>query len=117
MLNPDSPMPLYSQLADFLTAEIRSGKLAPGERLESETGLAARFGIGRPTVRQALDLLLRRGLIEKRKGAGTFVRKPSAEIDLFSLSGTSAAFQTAGINVQMEITEGPRLLVPTGDQE
>ncbi len=117
MLNPDSPMPLYSQLADFLTAEIRSGKLAPGERLESETGLAARFGIGRPTVRQALDLLLRRGLIEKRKGAGTFVRKPSAEIDLFSLSGTSAAFQTAGIDVRMEITDGPRFMVPTAGDD
>ncbi|HEX9078156.1 MAG TPA: GntR family transcriptional regulator, partial [Desulfuromonadaceae bacterium] len=112
MLNPDSPMPLYSQLADFLVSEIRSGKLAPGERLASETALAGQFGIGRPTVRQALDLLLRRGLIEKRKGAGTFVRKQSAEIDLFSLSGTSAAFHTAGIDVRMEITDGPRFVVP-----
>jgi GntR family transcriptional regulator len=117
MLNPDSPLPLYSQLADLLVAEIRSGRIPAGERLAAETALAAQFGIGRPTVRQALDLLLRRGLIEKRKGAGTFVRKRSKEIDLFSLSGTSAAFQTAGINVRMEIIEGPRLMVPTGDQE
>ncbi len=112
MLNPDSPMPLYSQLAEFLAAEIRSGRINAGERLESETTLAARFGIGRPTVRQALDLLQRRGLIEKRKGAGTFVRKPSAEIDLFSLSGTSTAFQTAGIDVRMEITDGPLFMAP-----
>jgi GntR family transcriptional regulator len=117
MLNPDSPLPLYSQLADFLMAEIRSGRIPAGERLAAETALAAQFGIGRPTVRQALDLLLRRGLIEKRKGAGTFVRKRSTEIDLFSLSGTSAAFQTAGIIVRMEIMDAPHFMVPTASQE
>ena len=59
-LNPGSPLPLYRQLADWLLARMRSGEYPPGSRIPSEPALARRFGIGRPTVRQATDLLVRR---------------------------------------------------------
>lgn len=97
MLNPASPLPLYQQLADELLREIESGSLSPGQRLPSEPELSRRHRIGRPTVRQATELLVRRGLIERRRGAGTFVRQEPRRVDLFSLGGTLSSFREGGV--------------------
>lgn len=104
MLNPESPLPLYHQLAQALTAAIRSGTLRPGDRLPSEPELARQHGIGRPTVRQATDVLVRRGLLERRRGSGTYVRSAPA-VDIFSLAGTVTAFKSRGIALQTELLE------------
>jgi len=109
MLNTHSPIPLYRQLADLLTARIRAGEYATGSRLPSEHQMAAALGIGRPTVRQATDLLLRKGLLIRRRGSGTYVCTPQQEVDLFSLEGTSAAFQKKGIQINSQIVAPVRL--------
>ncbi len=103
MLNPQSPVPLYHQLAEILQDRIRSGVYGPGEMIPSEIGLAKKYGIGRPTVRQAMNLLVQKGLIQRKRGAGTFVKKPFPRIDLFSLAGTSQAFLTQGIPIDTQI--------------
>ena len=102
MLNPQSPVPLYHQLADLLTRSIRSDEFEPGDMIPSENILAREHGIGRPTVRQAMDILVRKGLVERRRGSGTFVRQPEETIDLFSLAGTSQAFLTKGIQTSVK---------------
>ena len=107
MLNPQSPIPLYRQLADLLTQSIRSGQFAPGNRIPSEPQLAAIYGIGRPTARQAIDVLVRKGLLIRRRGSGTYVCEPQLEVDLFSLEGTNASFSKQGVKVDT------RLLAPT----
>ncbi len=103
MLNSQSPIPLYHQLAEILQDRIRSGTYGPGEMIPSEIGLAKQYGIGRPTVRQAMNILVQKGLIQRKRGAGTFVKKPSPRIDLFSLAGTSQAFETRGIPIETRI--------------
>ena len=105
MLKPDAPMPLYRQLADLLADSIRSGRYPPGSRIPSEPRLAAAHDLGRPTVRQAIELLVRRGLLTRRRGAGTFVCDPQQEVDLFSLDGTSASFAKSGLAVETRILE------------
>lgn len=97
MLNPQAPIPLYHQLAEKIMIAIRSGEFPPGSRIPSEHRLAADFSIGRPTVRQAIDSLVRKGLLSRRKGSGTYVCKPPQEIDLFSLDGTSSSFRKKGL--------------------
>ena len=67
-LNADSPIPLYRQLATVLLARIRDGEYPLGSKIPAEPELSRRFGIGRPTVRQATDLLIRRRCIERRRG-------------------------------------------------
>jgi GntR family transcriptional regulator len=109
MLNPDSPIPLYHQLAGLLGEQIRNGELAPGQRIPSEPQLVARYGIGRPTVRQALDSLVRQGLLCRRRGSGTYVSEPAREVDLFSLDGTAAAFHKKGLAALTRIREAIRL--------
>ena len=96
MLNPASPVPLYRQLADDLLASIRDGRLHVGSRIPGEHELAERHGIGRPTVRQATEVLVRRGVLQRRRGAGTFVARPPQDVDLFSLGGTLSAFEGGG---------------------
>jgi GntR family transcriptional regulator len=105
MLNPQSPIPLYHQLSEILIRQIRTGDYPPGTKIPPETGLATMYAIGRPTVRQAIDLLVRKGLLVKKRGAGTFVRKEEKEVDLFSLAGTTAAFHQQGIEVNTRIVE------------
>ena len=112
-LNPDSPLPLYHQLADRLLEGIRSGRFPTGERIPSEPELARTYGIGRPTVRQATDLLVRRRVVERRRGSGTFVVDPPERVDLLSLAGTLASFEQGGVAAESRIVEGPsRVSVP-----
>jgi GntR family transcriptional regulator len=66
--------PAWAQIEARLSDRIASGGLAPGERLPPERELAAALGVSRMTVRQALDALARRGLVERGVGRGTFVR-------------------------------------------
>lgn len=68
-----SPVPLYFQLAQQLEAAIEQGRLAPGSLLGNEIDLAGRLGLSRPTVRQAIQSLVDKGLLVRRRGVGTQV--------------------------------------------
>ncbi|NEB07795.1 GntR family transcriptional regulator [Streptomyces coelicoflavus] len=68
-----SPVPLYFQLAQQLEASIEHGALTPGSLLGNEIELAARLGLSRPTVRQAIQSLVDKGLLVRRRGVGTQV--------------------------------------------
>jgi GntR family transcriptional regulator len=104
-LNPQSPIPLYRQLADLLVNRIRSDEFPPGTRIPSEPQLATRYNIGRPTARQAIDVLVRKGLLTRRRGRRTYVCEPQQEVDLFSLEGTSASFSKKGVAVSSRLLE------------
>lgn len=64
---------VWSSIENALAADIASGRLAPGTRLEGEHRLAGHFGVNRHTVRQALGQLAAKGLVHVRHGLGTFV--------------------------------------------
>ena len=72
-LEPSSPVPLYYQIANLLQARIFTGARAPGSLLGTEKELACEFGVSRITVRKAIEILHRDGLLEPRRGRGTFV--------------------------------------------
>ncbi|MFF8102358.1 GntR family transcriptional regulator [Streptomyces sp. NPDC016640] len=72
-LDRGSPVPLYHQLAQQLEAAIDHGHLAPGNLLGNEVGLSVRLGLSRPTVRQAIQSLVDKGLLVRRRGVGTQV--------------------------------------------
>jgi GntR family transcriptional regulator len=74
-VDKSSPIPLYLQLAGWIEGLITRGTLSVGSRLPSENRLASDFGLNRNTVRQAIALLVHKGLVEKQKGVGTFVRR------------------------------------------
>lgn len=70
-----SPVPLYHQLAEQLSAAIDTGTLSPGDAFENELALAERLGLSRPTVRRAIAELVTQGLLVRRRGVGTTVAK------------------------------------------
>jgi len=117
VLNPNAPMPLYHQLAEILLAKIRAGEYPPGSRIPSELMLAEIYGIGRPTVRQAVEVLVRKGFLSKKRGAGTFVLARKAAIDLFSLDGTTTSFRKEGLSATARIIEAIQLKTVSGNPE
>ncbi|MEU6697886.1 GntR family transcriptional regulator [Pseudonocardia sp. NPDC046786] len=81
-LDRASPVPLYHQLAQAIEAAIDSGDLKPGDRLENELSLTRRLGLARPTARQAIQELVRKGLLVRRRGLGTQVVRPAIHRDV-----------------------------------
>jgi DNA-binding GntR family transcriptional regulator len=72
-LDRSSPVPLYFQISQRLERAIRNDLLRPGSRLENEVSLGQRYGFSRPTVRRALQVLVDKGLLVRRRGIGTQV--------------------------------------------
>lgn len=73
VVDPNSPEPLYSQVARQLRAAIEDGRLPTGGRLDNEVDLAARLHLSRPTIRQAIQSLVNQGLLVRKRGVGTQV--------------------------------------------
>jgi GntR family transcriptional regulator len=79
--------PLYSRVETVLANEITEGNLKVGDQLPTEDNLIARFEVSRITVRRAVQNLVSRGLVEIRRGKGTFVAAPKITQELTELSG------------------------------
>jgi GntR family transcriptional regulator, arabinose operon transcriptional repressor len=75
---PATPTRKYQQVYSALRRDIQSGRLAKGDRLPSEADLGRLFGASRITVGRAVRDLQAAGLVERRAGAGTFVKVPAA---------------------------------------
>lgn len=71
-----SSKPLYYQLAEKLRNDIFNGKFKQDERIPSEPELSRMYEISRSTVRKAISLLVKEGLLVKAHGKGTFVATP-----------------------------------------
>jgi GntR family transcriptional regulator len=78
---------LYSRVERVLAGEIADGVLKVGDQLPAEDILATRFEVSRITVRRAVQNLVGRGLVEIRRGKGTFVAAPKMTQELTELSG------------------------------
>lgn len=89
--------PRYRQVADVLERRIVSGDLVSHDRLASERTIADRFGLSRMTARQAVELLVRRGVVYRRPGSGTFVSPPRVAHTLQRLEGFSDQMRRQGI--------------------
>ncbi len=66
-------MSKYQSVINWLTEQIDSGKLSPGEKIPSENELCGKFGLSRQTIRHAISKLIEDGLVESRQGSGTYV--------------------------------------------
>jgi GntR family transcriptional regulator, arabinose operon transcriptional repressor len=78
---PASRRTKHRQVFEHVLADIESGKLKDGERLPSEIELVKQFATSRPTVARALRDLQNLGLVERKVGSGTYVRRSQKSAD------------------------------------
>jgi GntR family transcriptional regulator len=86
-IDPRSHVPLHAQVEQAVLKSMADGVLPAGARLPPEDELIARFGVSRTTIRTAIQSLLARGLVEIRRGKGTFVTRPTITQELTELTG------------------------------
>lgn len=86
-LDRSGPVPLYFQVSSRLEGAIHSGTIPAGARLENEIAIAQRLGLSRPTVRRAIQELVAKGLLVRRRGIGTQVvqGQVTRQVELTSL--------------------------------
>jgi DNA-binding GntR family transcriptional regulator len=108
-LDRSSPVPLYFQVAQLLQAAIGDGRLPPGVRLDNEVALAEQLGLSRPTMRRAMQHLVDKGVLVRRRGVGTRVVQPTVRrpLGLSSLFEDLAAGGQAPATRVLELTEVP----------
>ncbi|QCQ91118.1 FadR/GntR family transcriptional regulator [Rhodococcus sp. SGAir0479] len=80
-LRPHRPVSLVAETIDALQREVTSGNWAVGARIPTETELVEQLGVGRGTVREAVRALTYSGMLEVRRGYGTFVRSDTETSD------------------------------------
>ena len=95
----------YQGLAQELESQIREGRLKPRARVPSENELARNFGVSRVTVRAALAILERKGLLQRRPGVGTFVASSRLHHDLAALESLFGRIAAQGIPIEPKLTE------------
>lgn len=86
-LDRNSPVPLYYQVASRLQELIERGELAVGTKLPNEIDLAETLGVSRPTMRHAINYLVERGMLVRKRGVGTQIVQPKVRrpVELSSL--------------------------------
>jgi len=97
MINKQSPIPIYYQLAEHVKQLIEKGDLSPGDSLPAEREYAEKYQISRMTVRQAFTQLVNAGYLSRRQGKGTFVSERKLEQPLQGLTSFTEDMQARGL--------------------
>ncbi len=93
--------PVYQRIQRLIHDRIRKGKLRPGDAVSSERELARAHGVSLMTARSALAGLERQGIVERRRGAGTFVAIP--KVDYNQLISTTELMASKGFSVRSQV--------------
>jgi len=99
-----SSTPLHAQIAEPLAKLIEDGAIEPGTRLEDEVSMAERLKVSRPTARRAMETLTNRGLIVRRRGAGTQVT-PTRVHRPMALSSLNDDLEKSGVDPRTTVLE------------
>jgi GntR family transcriptional regulator len=98
-------LPMYEQLAQLIVDKIGGGQFVSGQRLPTELDLAKVYGVSRDTVRQAIGILERRGLVVRRRPKGTFVAAKRVTQELAELRSFRGGLIDRGVVPEMELLE------------
>lgn len=102
---PIKPKKVSDQIAEQIRSSILAGDFKPGDKLPPERELAELFGVSRPSVREALNLLSAAGMIESYQGGGTVVRSLVEPASGNPLSGLIRAERERALDV-IEVRKG-----------
>ena len=123
-IDRESATPLYEQISRPIEVAITSGQLPAGAMIEDEVSMAARLDVARPTARRALQELVNKGLLSRRRGVGTrvtpnHVHRPmklsSLNEDLVEAGFTPSTKVLHYLVRQPTADEAQKLGIPEGD--
>jgi len=100
-MSEENRIPQHKKIYEILRKHILSGAYEEGSLLPSENELCAVYSITRPTVRHALEALVKDGFIQKKQGKGSIVRKPPQDIGILSISGTASVIGNQYLQTQI----------------
>jgi GntR family transcriptional regulator len=112
-IDPHHALPLYAQVESMITAAIADGTFPSGSRLPNEDELVERYAVSRTTIRQTIQNLVRRGLVEIRRGKGTFVLQPKITQELTELTGFVEDMQVLGRQASARLLD--KQIVPASE--
>lgn len=95
--------PLHQRILADLEGKILSGEWPPGHRIPFELDLTAHYNCSRMTVNKALGRLADSGLIERRRKAGSFVRRPNSQAAVLDIHDIRAEVEALGLPYRFEI--------------
>ncbi len=107
-LDTNDPMPLWAQLASELRRRLGAGEF--DDRFPTEAELVATFDVSRATVREAIRRLRGEGLLDARRGSGTFVVRRRLDAPILGTAGLAQAITAAGLietSKVLRVEEGP----------
>ena len=104
-IDPKDGVPIYRQVMDQIKLLVMTGKLVPGQQLESVSSLSGRLKVNPMTISKAYGFLVEEGLVERRRGVGIFVadmETEQAEANRHQVL-SDALGDTAALTVQMGV--------------
>jgi GntR family transcriptional regulator len=107
-----SSMPLHARISALLAGLIENGDLAPGDQLPAERQIAELLGVSIAPVRQAILEVAGRGLLERRRGRGTFVRGPALDEKISILHSFTESMRDQHAEVETHVLRQERVPVP-----
>ena len=107
-LQPADKPTLYKQIRLDIERQILTGEWPPGHRIPFEHQLMARYGCSRMTVSKALSELAQADLIERRRRAGTFVRRPKFLSAVLKIADIRAEISALGRSYGYELIQCSR---------
>ncbi|WP_251548915.1 GntR family transcriptional regulator [Neobacillus muris] len=114
VLNHNSPIPLHHQLTEFIRKELLIGHLVdPSGKLPTEHELSEQFQVSRITVRSALKTLMDEGLLDRKRGSGTFLKTNQSENWIGELKGFSETIEAMGNKPGARVIKSGETLNPS----
>lgn len=109
--------PMYQQMNEILRELLSSGEFAVGDQFLTERQIAARFQVSRPTANKVLGGMVSEGLLEFRKGVGTFVCPPRLNFDVQSLISFTEKAKETGRKPSTRVLQFERILASVAGPE
>ncbi len=103
ILQEDSNVPKYKLISRIIMENIRTGSLKPGDQLPPEPDLIEMFGVSRITVRAAVSDLVKKEIVSRKQGLGTFIRESQQSIRITELDEFTKSCELAGYSSRSEV--------------
>jgi GntR family transcriptional regulator len=108
----DPGMTLHARISQLLVDLIQSDALTPGEQLPPERELAQMLGVSLAPVRQAILDVVSKGLLERRRGRGTFVRGPGLDEKISILHSLTESMRAQHLEVETRVLRQQQVPMP-----